>query len=173
MICQSCGQNTATTHIKSIINGQLTELHLCGECAQKQGYSPYSPSMWSFGSLLGGLLGSSQQDKADVRRCPAFGASYQEIARSGQLGCAQCYQTFRAQLLPVIQKIHGSARHKGKSPGGSALRVPEKSPLAVTNEQKLSPLQEKKRELKRAVEAQDFERAAVLRDEIKEMEQNG
>lgn len=168
MICQSCGQRTATTHIKTLVNGQLTETHLCAECAQKKGYGHMFQSWNGFGSLLGGLLGEAPAK--EVQRCPGCGASFQEISQTGKIGCAQCYSTFRSQLLPVIQRIHGAAQHKGKAPGGSALRVTEPNRQLVAVEE--SPIDEKKRLLKKAVEAQDFEQAAVLRDQIKEMEQN-
>ena len=115
MLCQSCGQRAATTHIKSMVNGQLTETHLCAQCAKKQGYGHILGDWGGFGSLLGGLLG--EVPAAEVKRCPGCGASFGEISQTGQIGCGECYQTFRAQLLPVIQRIHGAARHKGKSPG--------------------------------------------------------
>lgn len=164
MICEKCGKRTATTHVKTIVNGKLTEHHLCAECANsKMGLA------FDFGSLLSGLFGGMSEPKE--RRCEHCGASFSEIARTGRLGCEHCYETFRSQLLPVIQKIHGSAHHIGKRPGSSALRVvPEAGKL---QEVKQSPLEEKKRELQKAIEAQAFERAAVLRDEIKEMEANG
>ncbi len=169
MICQVCGQRTATTHIKTLVNGQLTEAHLCAECAQKKGYSSMLSSWNGFGSLLGGLLGEVHPQ--EIKRCPGCGASFREISQTGKIGCAQCYSTFRSQLLPVIQRIHGAAQHKGKMPGGSALRVAEPNHQLVAVEE--SPMEEKKRLLKRAIEAQDFEQAAVLRDQIKEMERNG
>ena len=77
----------------------------------------------------------------------------------------------RRQLLPIIQRIHGTAQHKGKVPGSSALRVTDPNNKIVAVEE--TPLEEKKRLLKQAIETQDFERAAVLRDEIKELEQHG
>ncbi len=169
MICQHCGQKPATTHIKTVLNGQLTEMHLCASCAQKQGYGHLWTDWGGFGSLLGGLLGEAPAQ--EVKRCPGCGASFGEISKSGKIGCAQCYQTFRGQLLPVVQRIHGAARHKGKSPGSSALRVAEPHKQLVAVEE--SPLDEKKRLLKKAIEEQNFEEAAVLRDQIKEMEQNG
>ncbi len=169
MICQSCGQREATTHIKTVVNGQLTETHLCGECARKQGYGHIMADWGGFGSLLGGLLGESPAQ--EVKRCPGCGSSFQQISKTGQIGCAQCYQTFRSQLLPVIQRIHGGAQHKGKVPGGSALRVQEARQQLVAVEE--SPLEEKRRLLKKAIEEQDFEQAAILRDQIKEMTENG
>ena len=64
MMCQSCGQRTATTHIKTVINGQLTEAHLCSQCAKKQGYGNMLGDWSGFGSLLGGLLTGTDRSAA-------------------------------------------------------------------------------------------------------------
>ena len=168
MLCQICGQHPATTHIKTIVNGKLMEYHLCTDCAKQKGYGNiFSNWGMDFSNLLGGFLGNSL-DNSQVTRCPTCGASFEEITQSGKIGCADCYKTFRSQLLPVIQRIHGTTHHKGKVPGGSALRITggEHQIMPV----KESPLEEKKRLLKQAIEQQDFEQAAVLRDQIKEME---
>lgn len=171
MLCQMCGQHPATTHIKTIVNGKLTQAHLCADCAKKQGYGNLFADWGSgFGSLLSGFMGSAAPAR-QVTRCPGCGASFEDITRSGKIGCAQCYHTFRGQLLPIIQRIHGTAQHKGKVPGSSALRVTDPNNKIVAVEE--TPLEEKKRLLKQAIEVQDFERAAVLRDEIKELEQHG
>lgn len=168
MLCQSCGKKTATTHIKTIVNGKLTEYHLCPDCANQKGYGNiFSSWGMDFGNLLGGFIGNDIPD-SQVTRCPTCGVSFDEITQSGKIGCADCYQTFRRQLLPVIQRIHGTARHKGKVPGGSALRITggEHQMMPVRE----SPLDEKRRLLKQAIANEDFEQAAVLRDQIKEME---
>ena len=171
MLCQMCGQHPATTHIKTIVNGKLTQAHLCADCAKKQGYGNLFADWGSgFGSLLSGFMGSAAPTR-QVTRCPGCGASFEDITRSGKIGCAECYHTFRGQLLPIIQRIHGTAQHKGKVPGSSALRVTDTNNKIVAVEE--TPLEEKKRLLKQAIETQDFERAAVLRDEIKELEQHG
>lgn len=171
MICQSCGKKTATTHIKTISNGQLTEFHLCSDCAKEKGYGNLFDT-WDlgFGTMLGGLIGKSHGEES-VLRCKKCGASFSEIAKTGHLGCEECYKTFRRQLLPLIQRIHGTVRHKGKSPGSSALRIADSNQQMVAVQ--TSALEEKKRLLQKAIEAQEFEKAAVLRDEIKEMENNG
>ena len=171
MLCQMCGQHPATTHIKTIVNGKLTQAHLCADCAKKQGYGNLFADWGSgFGSLLSGFMGSAAPAR-QVTRCPGCGASFEDITRSGKIGCAECYHTFRGQLLPIIQRIHGTAQHKGKVPGSSALRGTDPNNKIVAVEE--TPLEEKKRLLKQAIETQDFERAAVLRDEIKELEQHG
>lgn len=171
MICQSCGKKTATTHIKTIVNGQLVQYHLCSDCSKEKGYgSLFDTWDLGFGTMLGGLIGKSQGENS-VLRCKKCGASFAEIAKTGNLGCGECYKTFRRQLLPLIQRIHGTVRHKGKRPGSSALRIADSNQQIVPVQK--SPLEEKKLLLQRAIEAQEFEKAAVLRDEIKEMENNG
>lgn len=171
MICQACGKKTATTHIKTIVNGKLTQYHLCADCAREKGCgSLFGGFDLDFGNMLGGLIGSSRPEEK-VQRCEKCGASFAEISKTGKLGCAECYKTFRRQLLPVIQRVHGTTRHKGKAPGSSALRVTETGGQMVRVKE--SPLEEKKRQLQKAIEAQEFEKAAVLRDEIKEMENHG
>lgn len=171
MICQVCGKKTATTHIKTVVNGKLMEVHLCSDCAKEKGYSHlFSDWGFGFGNLLGGLLEHGTGGEA-VPRCKTCGASFEEISKEGKIGCADCYRTFRHQLIPVIQRIHGTTRHKGKVPGGSALRIADSNNKIMPVEE--SPLDEKKRLLKQAIDAQNFEQAAVLRDEIKEMEQHG
>lgn len=175
MMCQSCGQRAATTHIKTIVNGQLSESHLCSQCAQKQGYGHMLSEWNGFGSLLSGLLsGGREQETREETRCPGCGATFGEISRSGRMGCAQCYNTFRSRLIPVIERLHGQAVHKGKVPGGSALRVQEENRqlLNVEEQKQETEITQKKRLLQKAIEAQDFEQAAVLRDEIKELEKN-
>lgn len=168
MICQACGKKTATTHIKTIVNGKLTEYHLCADCAREKGYGGlFSGWNFDFANMLGGLL-SGAPVGSQVLRCEKCGASFEEIAKTGKIGCPQCYQTFRGQLVPVIQRIHGTTRHKGKTPGSSALRVTEQAGEIMPI--KASPLEEKKRQLQKAIEAQEFEQAAILRDEIKELE---
>lgn len=168
MICQICGKNPATTHIKTVVNGALAEYDLCSACAKARGL--FSELSFDFGSLLGGFIGSGAHAAATVR-CPQCGASFAEISESGKIGCAECYKVFLNQLLPTIRRIHGTAQHKGKSPGTSALRLVEPAgKIAVV---KASPAEEKRKALQAAIERQDFERAAILRDEIKALENRG
>ncbi len=166
MLCQSCGKKPATTHIKAVVNGKLTEVHLCDDCARERGYGNWF-SQWDMdlGKMLGGLM--ENRPTENVLRCKKCGMSFEEFARTGKVGCAECYQTFRKQLLPIIERIHGAARHRGKIPGGAALKVGEQNNKIVPAP---SEIEAKRKELQKAIENQEFERAAVLRDQIKEME---
>lgn len=173
MKCQICGKNPATTYMKMIVNGELTEHAMCSECAQKSGYGNFlHPFSLSFHSLLGSFLGSSAPEMTDTVRCPGCGSSFGDITQSGKVGCSQCYTVFRERMLPSIQRIHGNTTHCGKQPSGSsALRVQPEAKLRVTKPE--NELEQKKKELQIAIQKQDFERAAVLRDEIKRLEGSG
>lgn len=168
MKCQACGKNTATTHVKTIINGELTEYSLCPDCAQKMGYGSLMSSFGlNFNSLLGSLFGDSAP-AIGTERCSGCGSSFDEIAHSGKVGCAECYHTFYEKLMPSIQRIHGNTRHCGKRPTlEKALRVQPETKMTVPPE---NLLDKKRKEMQIAIEKQDFEQAAVLRDEIKALQ---
>lgn len=174
MKCQMCGKNPATTYVKVIVNGELTEYALCSECAQKKGYGSFLyPFALDFNSLLGTFFGDPVPERTDTVRCPGCGCSFGEIAQSGKVGCAECYNTFRDRLLPSIQRIHGNTKHFGKRPGSRALRVTPQAKLSVAPQppqKEETELERKKRELREAIDTQNFEHAAELRDEIKKLE---
>lgn len=166
MVCQNCGKAQATTHIKRVVNGDTTEHHLCARCAGDLGYtdmfSGFAPLSLSdfFGDLLGDVSKKALGTK--VVRCPKCGNSFNDIVRESQVGCAECYRLFFDKLAPSIERIHGRALHSGKK-------------IEVTVEEKNEPTKEEriaqlKTALQDAVEKQEFELAAKLRDEIRDME---
>lgn len=163
MLCQNCGNKTATTHIKRIVNGELREQHLCPECAAKLGYGNiFGGYGLNLGNLIGSFFGENQQPGQSVPgavRCKCCGSTFADIASSGKVGCAECYNTFRERLMPSIQRIHGNTRHTGKVPSTA-------SRLAQLNAQ----LEQARKALTEAIETQEFEKAAELRDQIRELE---
>ena len=86
----------------------------------------------------------------DQVRCSGCGSTFQDIAATGRAGCAKCYDTFYDQLLPSLQRLHGKTRHAGKLPASAGIEA---------------------KSLSLAIEKQEFEKAAALRDEIKALEQ--
>lgn len=161
MKCQKCNVNNATTHIKTVLNGELKEFDLCSECAQKMGYTSLFGSMESdFSNFLGSFFGNVLPARTQATRCDFCGSSYSEIAKSGHVGCAKCYEIFADQLYPSINRIHGNTTHCGKNSNQKAKAEP-------TKEEKIKKL---KSELEKAIAEQNFEYAAELRDKIKEME---
>ena len=168
MLCQNCGKNEATTHVKRVINGDTNEIHLCAECAQHLGYGDiFSGFGLNLDDFFGGFLGDTMQKlSAPVeQRCPKCGNTFRDIANSGRMGCSDCYRTFYDKLLPSIQRIHGRIHHNGKQTDTSV--DTSKNNDKSASEKELKALKE---ELSKAVENQEFEQAAVLRDKIKELE---
>lgn len=130
MICQCCGRNPASTYIKTISGGKLTEYALCAECAQQLGCGNLFTGL---GYHLSDIVREffDESDEEDDVRCKCCGSSFNDIVRSGRVGCAECYNTFYDRLLPVIRQIHGSDVHRGKVPGDSLPQVQSGGPLAV------------------------------------------
>ncbi len=165
MLCQNCGKNEATTHIKQIINGDMAESHLCSDCAAHLGYSDmFSGFGLNLSELFGGFLGDMKPSISSGKspRCPKCGTSFDEIVRDGNVGCADCYRTFYDKLLPSIQRIHGKIKHSGKT-----VMATSAQPKAETVEEKIEKL---KAAMNEAVAEQNFEDAAKIRDEIKALE---
>ena len=163
--CDKCGAENANTHVKTIINGEFREYDLCSACAHKLGYSnPFADMESEFSHMLGSFFGNVLPARTQSTRCEFCGSTYAEIANTGQVGCAHCYELFADRLNPSIVRIHGNAAHCGKHSKAAAQAREEH---AETNEEKLRRLQS---QLDEAVKQQEFERAAELRDEIKGME---
>ncbi len=166
MLCQNCKKNEATTHIKRVLNGEATESHLCSACAQNSGmvsfFDDFSLNMPDIFSHIFGdsafALGESRLD-----RCEKCGYCFDDIIKSGCVGCADCYEKFYSKLLPSIQRIHGKAKHSGKVPHRTKEKIIAKEKTA---EEKIEDLQ---KDMQKAIEEQNFEQAAIIRDEIKKL----
>ncbi len=160
MLCEKCGKNTATTHIKTAVNGKITELNLCGYCAAKAGYNGFVGG--SISGILASMLGQSIKSDSTVtgRRCGCCGATFADIAETGKVGCASCYNEFGEELLPYLKRLHGSVQHAGKSPGNNQLIIKKKPNTVAELKTKLAAL----------VAAEKYEEAALVRDEIKRLE---
>ena len=119
MLCQNCKKNEATTHIKRVVNGEATESHLCHSCAQNSGFDDFFDD---FSLNLPGIFSSFFGDsmfalgESKLGRCEKCGCCFDDIIKSGKVGCADCYDKFYGKLLPSIQRIHGKAKHAGKVP---------------------------------------------------------
>lgn len=167
MKCQKCGANNANTHVKTIINGEFKEYDLCNDCAKKMGYTNvFSDMEDEFSNFLGSFFGNVLPARTQATRCEFCGTTYPEIAKTGHVGCAKCYDVFADELYPSIRRIHGNTTHCGKNSKRAENAKAEK-PVEQTKEDKIKAL---KAELDKAVKEQNFEHAAELRDKIKEME---
>lgn len=173
MQCENCSQRLATVHQTVIVNGQKQEAHLCEVCAQEKGYfNLMSPSNFSFPNLSIQQLLASFLGKETVGGSPALqarpqaepqckhcGMTYSQFADSGRLGCAQCYDQLEPHLVPLIRRIHGTTTHGGKAPKRTGGIVRKKRELSALRQQ-----------LQVAVNQEQYEEAARLRDEIRQLE---
>lgn len=161
MLCDKCGKNNATTHIRSVVNGVVSEKNLCGYCAAKEGAIGIGTN--NLTQMLASLFGESLSSgsKAAKLRCSCCGSSFSDIAESGKVGCSNCYKTFYDELLPYLKRVHGSVTHSGK--------IPNKAPLAIKDDtETVSSLRMK---LSQLVSEERFEEAAIVRDKIKKLEE--
>lgn len=157
MLCMVCKNNEAKVHLTQMIEGKIKKVDLCEECAKSKGVD--DPTGFSLADLLMGLGASEQIARtatgANVK-CPVCGFSQADFKKTGRLGCAECYDTFAEGIQGLLKNMHKGTRHTGKVPRalkeGRALQM------------KLTELQER---LNEAIASENYEEAAVVRDEIK------
>lgn len=169
MKCNRC-EKPATFHITERVGEkeQWEEVHLCEECARE--YLSHPSEAEAQDSLSGALaehlkIGETAEDleNVDQRTCPVCGITFHEFRHQGRLGCPHDYVCFEEQLEPLVANIHGQTTHKGKRPRSAGSR----------NADTQTQLIRLRRELREAVQTEDYERASVLRDEIRRIEREG
>ncbi len=162
MLCNICNKNPATVHLTEIIDGQMSELHICEDCARKK--SQAMEQQFGLSDLLAGMA-DFDKTKSEASaigmsvKCPICGLTYADFKKIGRLGCGECYNTFRKYLGPLLKRIHGSTQHTGKFPA-----------KAAKVSRKRTGIQELRIRLSKAIESEAFEEAAKIRDQIKELE---
>ena len=158
--CDKCGK-PATVHLTEISDGQKVEKHLCEDCAASEGITvkaslPISQLLEDF------IFQSGSQESSPEMTCDVCGLTFSQFRERGQLGCPNDYDAFAAPLRPMLQRAQeGATQHIGK--------VPRR---AGTSQKKQNAILRLRSELKAAVSAEDYERAADLRDRIKELEES-
>lgn len=162
MLCTVCNQNEATVHLTQVAGDKLQKIDICEQCAKEKGVT--DATGYALAELLLGLSGAkeeAEEEQTPVRsqlRCPSCGFSQTDFKKTGRLGCPDCYSTFAEPLSGLLKNMHRGVRHVGKAPRA----------LHETKDQsfRLADLQ---KQLDQAIADEDFERAALLRDEIKEV----
>jgi len=161
MVCNACGQNEATIHLTEILNNQMVEIHLCEACSEQKGAD--FKTHFDFNKLLASLadFGTTlKSEGAEALVCLSCGMTTEEFARTGRLGCAECYRSFEKILLPLLKRVQRDTQHVGK--------VPAEAPPAVKRSANIRDLHGR---LQKCIEAEDFEGAAQLRDKISQVEE--
>ena len=165
MKCKYC-EKPATFHITELTGDEPTELHFCEEHARVY-LAPSEETEEAAPSLAGVLaqqlkVGQTAEDLArlDQRSCPVCGVTFYEFRHAGRLGCPHDYICFSEELEPLIMNIHGATEHVGKSP--------QHGVHGTDHQTRLIQL---RREMKEAIEREDYEQASAIRDEIRRLEQ--
>lgn len=165
MLCQDCKKRESQVHLTQIVNNEKSSLSLCKECAAMRGFhSPLENVPFPLAEILSSMATkmpavSKKEDRQSVV-CPRCGLSFDDFAHQGRFGCGACYSAFRELLEPIMRKIHGASMHRGQTPIANRTDGENES-LPIKEEERLES------ELKKAIEAEDFERAAEIRDKLK------
>lgn len=162
MVCDNCGSTEAVVHLTQIVNNQMSTHRLCEKCAAEKGLEstpePAAVPLTDFLAQMG-KDPSGESDPA-ATQCSFCGLTFKDFRETGRLGCPHCYETYATHLQRLLRRVHGGTQHVGK------VYLPP-DPSASELERRLDAL---RRKLNRAVETEDFERAAELRDEIRSLE---
>lgn len=154
MLCDYCQKNEATNLLKQTVNGTTKLLHICDSCANSMLYSNLFTDF-----SINQFFNQGAKPIHSKKICDKCSMSLEDIMNTGKVGCDRCYEVFSSELSRSIEKIHGKSNHIGKAPRSAAGKLKQKHELAAAKEK-----------LSRLIEAQNFEEAALVRDEIKKLE---
>lgn len=160
MNCEMCKKNEATVRYTEVVNKKIIKMNLCEECAKKKGVTIQTP--FTIADLLSGLTDLGLRAEEDLKKtCPCCGLSYIDFRKTGRLGCDGCYRAFEKSLQGLLETIHRSTTHVGKVPSRARAEVDESSLLKTLETQ-----------LCAAVEKEEFEKAATIRDKLQALKKD-
>ncbi|MCX7722982.1 MAG: UvrB/UvrC motif-containing protein [Verrucomicrobiae bacterium] len=161
MLCCFCKQKEAKVHYSKVEGNKIQKLDMCEECAKQKGFD--DPTAYALADLLLGLGTTQEIERAPSAaepKCPKCGFSQSDFKKSGRLGCADCYTTFAEGLESLLKSMHKGVRHVGKVP----MAAQQTHDIA----ERIKTLQKR---LDKAIQEENFELAATLRDEIKQLKE--
>jgi len=157
MKCQRCPKQ-ATLHITEVLGeDRFEEVHLCDDCAKKYLYAPQQKNPTA---TSGEGEAEGEEETPAGLRCPECGISFLEFRNHGRFGCPHDYDAFKSDLLPLLESVHGETRHAGKAP--------RRAPRTKTAQSELTQLRQR---LQTLVAEENYEEAARVRDQIKQLEE--
>jgi protein arginine kinase activator len=194
MKCDQCEQE-ATVHELRVVGGKKVERHLCERCARKQGIAAQAQATPVSPEMIQKYMTAMQQQAPNppqagapkpahaaplvkIDTCPGCGTGYLEFRQSGLLGCPQCYKAFEAQLGPLLERAHeGGTHHTGRLPkralgGATNPSAPKQAPPTPPSPEQVRAgrVSSLKKQLDEAVKAEQYEKAAKIRDELRGLE---
>lgn len=164
MKCEVCGTRESVIHVQQIIGNETVDVHLCEACAHEKGISQNNDKIeLSLSQLLTGLLKVQEGESQDSQdECDVCGTKIADFKTEGRLGCPECYTTFATEIRKMHNHLSGTTRHRGKLP--QSLK---------TYKELLIDRQRLKSQLTDAIKNEDYEAAAMLRDQIRSIEKAG
>ena len=160
MKCEICGARKAVIHIRQVIGKEWVDLHLCEECALERGISGEGEHVeLSISNMLNGLLDIGELKDRKNAICPQCGSTWESIQKREKFGCAECYSTFSREIHFLLEKMGAQSTQRGKLPRGLS-----------TYKRYLVDVVKLKEGLKQALKREDYEKAARIRDRIRELE---
>jgi len=163
MLCQRCQQREAIMQLFITENGQTREVYLCEPCAKKTqevSFVFHPAIVPDFLQALFGFNPTTKEQPTEMK-CPKCGISFSRITQVGKLGCSTCYETFETQLEPLLRRVHGGGQNVGKIPARRGAEIKSR-----VEQRKL------KETLQNLIQQEAFEEAAVVRDQIRKLEQS-
>ena len=163
-LCEECGVNEACYTISVMMGGQITQRHLCADCMAKMNMNLAAGNVKQLlSAIMSAITGTEEAAASPVAPeddviCERCGTMLSQFTKSGKLGCPSCYTAFREQLTPMLQQIHGRVQHAGRKPLNTEAAQRRRSLYDQLN-----------RQLEQAVAIEDFESAAVLRDQLRHL----
>lgn len=160
MKCDNCGSEDPVVHLTQIVDDDMSTYHLCEKCAAAKGLETSGvQSSFPLTDFLSEMGEQAEKESGEGREsgaCDFCGLTFEDFRETGRLGCPHCWSTFEPQLRNLLRRIHGGTNHVGK------VYLPP-DPSVSERKKRLEGL---RRKLDRAVETENFERAAELRDQI-------
>jgi protein arginine kinase activator len=158
MLCDVCKCNDATVFLTQILEGKMQKVNLCDACSKEKGVQ--DPTGFALADLLLGIGAAEELEKgASTLKCPVCGFTQADFKKTGRLGCSACYETFAEGLGNLLKAMHKGTEHVGK--------LPERAQRAMELSDRVRTLT---KNLEKAVAEENYETAASLRDEIKQLE---
>jgi protein arginine kinase activator len=158
MLCDVCKCNDATVFLTQILEGKMQKVNLCDACSKEKGVQ--DPTGFALADLLLGIGAAEEIEKgAPTQKCPLCGFTQADFKKTGRLGCSVCYVTFAEGLTGLLKAMHKGTAHVGK--------LPERAQRAMELSDRMRTLTQN---LEKAVAEENYETAASLRDEIKQLE---
>src|SRR5205814_10076499 len=158
MLCDVCKCNDATVFLTQIQDGKMQKVNLCEACSKEKGVE--DPKSFALADLLLGIGAAEEIEKGGPsQKCLVCGFSQADFKKTGRLGCSECYVTFAEALNALLKAMHKGTEHVGK--------LPERAQRTMALNQRMRALTEN---LQKAVADENYESAASLRDQIKQLE---